>query len=86
MCATAAVGEIVRLGKREGVNHFVLVSSAGVGLQKGAPKLALDEARNKADERRGRWRPTRLEPALLNEEVVRWKLRGEDALKRSGIP
>jgi hypothetical protein len=68
------------------VNHFVLVSSAGVGLQKGTPKLALDEARNQADEGRGRWRPTRLEPALLNEDVVRWKLRGEELLKRSGIP
>lgn len=48
--------------------------------------MALDEARNQADEGRGRWRPTRLEPALLNEDVVRWKLRGEELLKRSGIP
>ena len=83
----AAVGEVIRLGKEVGVDHFVLVSSAGVGLRKGvAPKLALDEARNAADEARGRWRPTRLEPALLNEDVVRWKLIGEDAVKRSGLP
>ena len=74
------------MGKKEGVDKFVLVSSAGVGLNKTPPALALDESQNKKDEARGRWRPTKLEPALLNEDVVLWKLRGEELLKTSGIP
>jgi len=80
-----ALGELIRLGKKEGVNKFVLVSSAGVGLKKPST-LALDEAQNKKDEARGRWRPTRLEPAMLNEDVVKWKLRGEEMLRASGLP
>jgi hypothetical protein len=78
-----AVGELVRLGQKEGVDKFVLVSSAGVGKP---ASVALDEARNRADEAKGRWRPTRLEPAMLNEDVIKWKLRGESALKESGLP
>ncbi len=80
-----ALGELIRLGKKEGVDKFVLVSSAGVGLKKPSA-LSLDEVQNKKDEARGRWRPTRLEPAMLNEDVVKWKLRGEEMLRASGLP
>lgn len=83
--ARAALGELIRLGKEEGVDKFVLVSSAGVGL-KTPSTLALDQVQNKENEARGRWRPTRLEPAMLNEDCVKWKLRGEEMLRSSGLP
>ena len=55
------------MGKKEGVDKFVLVSSASVGMKISPPELALDERKLRADEAKGRWRPTRLEPAMLNE-------------------
>lgn len=75
-----AVGELARLAAGAGVDRFVLVSSAGAG----APAAGLPAGW--APRFSAGWRQPRVEPSLLNPDVVRWKLRGEALLRASGVP
>lgn len=65
-----AVAEIARLGKAEGTDRFLLISSAGMQLVNPLSDSFED--------------PPRLSKYL--RDVLKWKLRGEQLLRNSGLP
>jgi hypothetical protein len=81
---TDAVGELARLAAIEKVDKFVLLSSAGVLKLKAKPS-DLDEFGRLNEQSLGLMQG-RIEPSLLNEDVIGWKMRGEEILKASGVP
>mmetsp|Transcript_20977 Transcript_20977/g.32875 ORF Transcript_20977/g.32875 Transcript_20977/m.32875 type:complete len:279 (-) Transcript_20977:173-1009(-) len=71
-----AVREIARLGAKQGMDKFVLVSSSNIATT--SEKFVQSDGRA--------WKKIRVEPSLLNREVIEWKLRGEQYLRASGVP
>ena len=91
-----AVAEILRLGRVEGLDKFVLVSSV-FGASKSSLDAELEASEDAASPaaaaaadgvplRLRNWKRVRVEPSLLNPEVIRFKLSGEEQLKMSGVP
>ena len=91
-----AVAEILRLGRVEGLDKFVLVSSV-FGASKSSLDAELEASEDAASAaaaaapegvplRLRNWKRVRVEPSLLNPEVIRFKLSGEEQLKMSGVP
>ena len=93
-----AVAEILRLGRAEGLDKFVLVSSV-FGASKSSLDAELEASEDAASPaaaaaaaadgvplRLRNWKRVRVEPSLLNPDVIRFKLSGEEQLKMSGVP